>query len=274
MSDTTTRAADVDIAAGTLRGRPFRLARGGLMPLLSALVGLRVEGLDHVPATGPLLIVGNHLHNGDPLLLAVACPRPIHFMAKRELFAVPLLSNFIRRVGTFPVDRGTADRAAIRHAEAVLAAGIAVGMFPEGTRSATGTMAHAHPGVGLIALRTGAPVLPVAIVGSERLPGNGTKTRRPDASSPTSRRGATIRFGAPFTIPRERAGHRVSAGEATATIMIVIARLLPAGYRGHYANAAADPTSPAGAPSPSHHPSSSNAEEPPSPSRWERGVGR
>jgi 1-acyl-sn-glycerol-3-phosphate acyltransferase len=139
---------------------------------------LRIEGLHHVPATGPVIVVANHLHNADPVLLAIAFPRALYVMAKRELFASWWLSKALHIAGAFPVDRGKADRNAIRYAEAALAQGQAVAMFPEGTRSESGRLGLGQPGVGLIALRTGARILPVAITGTEQLPGNGSKPRR------------------------------------------------------------------------------------------------
>ena len=237
MSDTSSprtspaTAPPPDLMRGKLRGRGFRAVRRLLWWLLAPPLRMRVEGLERVPTTGPLLVVCNHLHNADPVLVSVAFPRPLHFMAKKELFGVPVIGWLIRQVGTFPVDRGKADRAAIRHAEAALSQGIAVGMFPEGTRSVTGALQQAHPGAGLLALRSGAPVLPMVVTGSERLPLNGTKGSRRIAG----RREVRIQIGDTFAIPRERDGRRVSAEQATELMMTAIARMLPAQYRGVYA---------------------------------------
>lgn len=225
-----------DLMRGKLRGRAFRAVRRLLWWLLTPTLRMRVEGLDRVPATGPLMVVCNHLHNADPVILSVAFPRPLHFMAKKELFGVPVIGWVIAKVGTFPVDRGKADRNAIRHAEAALAQGIAVGMFPEGTRSVTGALQSAHPGAGLLALRSGAPVLPMVVTGSERLPLNGTKGRRRG----TGRRGVLVQIGEIYTIPRELDGRRVDAERATDLMMASLARLLPADYRGVYADLVAD----------------------------------
>ena len=124
------------------------------------------------------------------------------------------------------------DRKLIRRAEAALAQGIAVGMFPEGTRSVTGALQRAHPGAGLLALRSGAPVLPMVITGSELLPFNGKKGRRRGGPF-----GVQVRIGAPFTIPREANGRKVDAEAATDLMMARIAQMLPPEYRGEYANA-------------------------------------
>lgn len=229
------RSAAPDHAVGTLRGRPFRLVRALLLALLRALLGLRLEGLDNVPRTGPVLVVANHLHNADPVLIAVACPRPLHFMAKRELFSIPVIGPLIRGVGSFPVDRGKADRAALRRAEQTLAQGIAVAIFPEGTRSPTASLRRAYPGAALLALRAGVPVLPIAVTGSERLPGSGHRPARRSGAAASPRRGILIRFGQPFVLPRELNGQRTSSEDAANQIMIELARLLPPAYRGDYA---------------------------------------
>ncbi len=241
-------ASAPDYRRRTLRGRPFRIVRRLLLAVLSPLLKLSIEGLEHVPPKGPVLVVANHLHNADPLLLSVAFPRPLHFMAKRELFAIPIVAPIIRAVGAFPIDRGKADRGALRRAEQTLAQGIAVGMFPEGTRSTTGSLRRAHPGAGLVALRSAAPVLPAVIFGSEVLPGNGARSRsgRTRRGDGAGRAGVHIRFGRPIDLTRTRAGGRVSVDEATERMMVELARLLPEEYRGEYAELTASITATAG----------------------------
>ena len=229
-----------DLTRGTLRGPAFRVVRWVLLALLRPLVGMRIEGLDRIPRSGPILVVCKHVHNADPVLLSVAFPRPVHFMAKKELFTVPIIGWVISRVGSFPVDRGKADRSALRHAEAALSQGIAVGMFPEGTRSTTGALQRAHPGAALLAVRSGAPVIPMVVVGSEALPLNGTKGRRPPASG-RRRWDVRIRIGEPFTLPREVDGHKLDTETATEQMMVALARLLPPKYRGEYASRSLTP---------------------------------
>ena len=153
MKPLSDESAGEDLNRGTLRGRPRRLIRAALLAILK-LLPLRIEGLERVPAAGSLLVVANHLHNVDPLLLEIAFPRPLHFMAKKELFEIPVVRWVARRAGAFPVDRRKADRAALRRAEAALRQGIAVGIFPEGTRSETRALRSALPGAGLLALRS------------------------------------------------------------------------------------------------------------------------
>lgn len=229
-----------DLGRGTLRGLPFRLARSVLLPFVRALVGLRLEGIEHVPADGPLIVICNHLHNADPILLSIAFPRPVHFMAKKETFAYPFIAAIIRRVGAFPVDRGKADRSAIKRAEATIAQGIPIGMFPEGTRSQSAALQPAHPGAAMIALRTNVPILPIAITGTERLPFNGkARPSGPVTRTTKSRARVVIRFGEPFQLAPTTTGHRLAVEAATTSMMGRIADLLPPSYRGGYADSAA-----------------------------------
>lgn len=225
------------IERGTLRGRPRRIARRGFLGLFFLLFRMRLKHVERVPADGGLLVVANHLHNADPILLSAALPRPIHFMAKKEAFKLAPLRWALKVVGAFPVDRGKSDRGAIRRALATLEHGIAVGMFPEGTRSKVFAMQRAHPGAGMLALTSGAHVQPVAITGTERLPFNGAKGRAGgELARAPGHSGVQILFGEPFHVPREIDGRKVSAEEATEIIMREIARMLPPDYRGIYAN--------------------------------------
>lgn len=227
----------LDFEKYTIRGFPRKVVRAVLMAILRVAIGFRVVGADRVP-DGPLLVVSNHIHNADPVLTNLAFPRPIHYMAKQEVFKIGVLRPILHFTGTFPVDRGGSDRAAIRRAEAALERGIAVGMYPEGTRSLTLSLQKAHAGVGLIALRSDAPVLPAVITGSERLPFNGAKGRatagikQPDPGH----KGVRVLFGEPFRIPKEIDGKRTTSAQATELMMIEIAKLLPPDYRGVYAD--------------------------------------
>ena len=128
----------------------------------------RVEGVENIPQTGGVLLVANHASYLDPPLLGSAASRPVHFMAKAELFKFPVLSWALPRVKAFPVRRGAADRTAIRTAIELLRQGEVVGIFPEGTRTPTGELLPPQRGAGLIALRAGVPVVPVALVGTFR----------------------------------------------------------------------------------------------------------
>lgn len=236
----STRAEEFgDLRKGTLRGRTFRITRAILLLLARVLVRMRIEGIEHVPRDGGVLVIANHLHNADPLLIAIACPRPVHFMAKRELMTVPIIGRIIRLGGTFPIDRGRADRTAIRRAEATVNQGIALGMFPEGTRSRSRRIERALPGAGLIALRSNVPIVPVAITGSERLPFNGSKGSG-RAVRDSARSGVRIVFGEPFRLPTHIDGKRTTADQAVQLAMRRVAEMLPEKYRGIYADSARD----------------------------------
>ncbi|BEU87645.1 lysophospholipid acyltransferase family protein [Selenomonas sp. TAMA-11512] len=127
------------------------------------------SGAENLPKEGGVLVAANHMSNLDPPLLATFLPRPLSYMAKQELFEVPLLGAIIRAAHAFPVKRGKSDRAAIKAAVTALKEGRCVGIFPEGTRSADGKRRAAEAGVALLAAMTGVPVLPAAISGTERV---------------------------------------------------------------------------------------------------------
>jgi 1-acyl-sn-glycerol-3-phosphate acyltransferase len=147
--------------------RTYRVAGVVVKPLMRAWFRMRVEGAEHVPASGPVILASNHRSNMDPVLLAAAVRRPVAYMAKAELFVWPL-GPILRLIGQFPVQRGGIDREALRRTSAVLARGGVLGLFPEGTRG-DGSFASVHPGLGYIVLRERCPVLPVAIFGTERV---------------------------------------------------------------------------------------------------------
>lgn len=210
----------------------FIQARKVVVPLLRLAIGLRIEGLENVPRQGGALMISNHLHNSDPILLVAAYPRPIFFMSKKEVFGVPVVRWFARQSGAFPIDRGHADRGALRQAEFHLAEGMIVGVFPEGTRTTTGGLKEVFPGVALIAQRAKCPIIPTAIFGTETLPLNGAKGRRRGSG----RTQVTVRIGRPFTLPERRPGEpRPDLAMLTDAMMIEVAKLLPPRYHGIYA---------------------------------------
>ena len=147
--------------------RTYRAAGLVIGPLMRAWFRMRVEGAEHVPASGPAILAANHRSNVDPVLLGAALRRPVSYMAKEELFVWPL-GTVLRWIGQFPVRRGGADREALRQTEAVLARGSVLGLFPEGTRG-PGRFATVHAGLAYILLRQQCPVLPVAMLGTERV---------------------------------------------------------------------------------------------------------
>jgi len=205
----------------------YYVARVIIRVLLKLLTHCQVKGRENIPSQGPLLIVANHLNLADPPLLGVSLSRKVIFMAKKELFRPKLIGYFVGGFGAFPVHRGQLDRQALRQAYQVLADGLALVMFPEGTRSRNGRLQPALPGPALIAMRSGAPILPVGIFGTERIRGVTWLWRRPQI---------TVNVGHPFYLPPVSSRlTKAGLAELTNYIMGHIAELLPLEYRGDYA---------------------------------------
>ena len=132
----------------------------------------RVIGLENVPNEGALIVAANHLSNWDPPFLGTFLQHEVCYMAKEELFKNPIFAAAIRALHVFPVKRGTADKTAIKHAVKLLKEGQCLGIFPEGTRSKTGKIGKAEPGVALIAAMTKAPIVPALIVDTNKIFGD------------------------------------------------------------------------------------------------------
>ena len=157
----------------------YRLVSGLLVfPVFRILFRGRTRGNGHVPMDGPLVVVANHGSHLDPPLLGHALGRPVSFMAKAELFSIPMLGRLIRACGAYPVKRGASDREAIRTATARLQEGWAIGVFLDGTRQENGRVNQPMPGAALLAARSGAALLPVAILNSHRALGVGRSRPR------------------------------------------------------------------------------------------------
>ncbi len=128
---------------------------------------VRVEGVEHLPKHGGVIVCANHFSWLDPPLVAAVFPRHIAFMAKRELFDIPILASILRLSGAFPVRRGRSDRRALQSSLAILEDGGVIGLFPEGTRQRTRRVASAFArGAAYLAIKTDAPIVPVGISGS------------------------------------------------------------------------------------------------------------
>jgi 1-acyl-sn-glycerol-3-phosphate acyltransferase len=170
-----------------------------------------VIGHENIPQQGGVLICPNHISNFDPPLVGSAMSRPIRFMAKEELFKVPVLSFLIKDLGAFPVKRGAGDRQAIRQSLQILENGEVLGIFPEGSRSKSGGLEEAHSGAAFFALKTDATVVPVAIVGS---------------FAPFAK--IKIIFGTPLDLSayRDQKGSKETLAEITSLIMTSIQKLI------------------------------------------------
>lgn len=146
----------------------YRTFRGFFRIIFSLVFRWQVIGREHIPKEGPVILCANHISLWDPPLLGSGIERMVNFMAKEELFRIPVLSFLITKFGAFPVKRGAGDRAAIRATLKLLEDGKILGIFPEGTRSKTGELGEGMHGVALFALKSQAQVIPVAIVGPYR----------------------------------------------------------------------------------------------------------
>jgi len=200
--------------------------------LFRIFIRLEIKGKENIPPTGPVLVVSNHLHLADPpLLILNLFPRKSHFMAKEELFQSRFFSILMYLAEAFPVRRGGTIKdmeLALQQAVDLLKEGLVLGMFPEGGRSSKAQLLRGQPGVAVIALRSSALILPVGIVGTEKLKGMGW-LKRPKV---------TMKFGEPFKL--RAAEGRLSKSQLrqlTDSVMERIAALLPPEYRGDYKEA-------------------------------------
>jgi len=188
-----------------------------------------VHGLENIPESGAVILTCNHFSVGDPPTLTGTFPRRIVWMAKQELFDFPVFGKLYSMGGFISVRRFEGDLRAVRRSQAALRRGHVLGMFPEGTRSG-GRLGRGEPGTALIALRTGAPILPAAIWGTENV------------KLPRSLFGRThvhIRFGERYRLPETTKVTKKQVAEGTEQIMRRIADLLPTQYRGVYAKESA-----------------------------------
>ena len=194
--------------------------------LLFLFTRWRVRGKENIPSQGPLLIVVNHLNVADPPIIGVSVNRKMMFLAKEELFRPGLSGYIVRNYGAFPVHRGGMNREAMRKSEQLLTQGMALIMFPEGRRSQKAQLESAFSGAALIAARNGVPILPIGIVGTEKIKGITWWLHRPQI---------TVNIGSPFYLSPVRGKlNRVELTEFTHSIMEHIAELLPIEYRGDY----------------------------------------
>ncbi|MEQ1834417.1 MAG: lysophospholipid acyltransferase family protein [Candidatus Eisenbacteria bacterium] len=142
-----------------------RFLLGGFV---AALSGWEVRGRENVPSSGGLIVASNHCSYWDPVLVGVASVRELHYLAKEELFRPPVFGSLIRAFNSIPIRRGAVDMRGLHQAMEVLRAGHALIMFPEGTRSRDGELHEARPGIGMLAVATGARIVPVYVEHSNR----------------------------------------------------------------------------------------------------------
>jgi 1-acyl-sn-glycerol-3-phosphate acyltransferase len=181
----------------------YRAARALCKLVCLVLWRFRAVGVENVPRSGPLIVASNHLSYLDPVALGVGLPRMLTYLAKKQLFDIPVLGSIIRWCGAYPLDRDAGGVAAVRVALRVLKDGRAVGIFPEGTRNLKGS-AGEKGGAAFLAALSGAPVVPAAVVGTK-----------------DAKRFAQIRvaYGKPMTIVRNRKADEDDLEKWTAEIM-------------------------------------------------------
>lgn len=186
----------------------YKFAKSLVWTALNPVYRFDIKGLEHFPKTGGILICTNHIDALDPPVVGITSPRPVHFMAKEELFNMPILKPLLPKVNAFPVKRGLSDREALRRALAILKGGDVMGIFPEGTRSKNGELGKGFSGAGFFALKGEADVVPCAIIGPYK---------------PFKR--LKVVYGEPIIMQPYR-DQKASADEVTTVIMERIQKLL------------------------------------------------
>jgi len=190
-----------------------------------------ITGREYIPEHGPMLVVANHISMADQYFIAVNVTRRMMYMAKEELFRVHPISLVVQAFGAFPVRRGGMDRKALEQARRVLESGLALFVFPEGTRSKNAKLQRGYTGSASIAMESHVPILPVAVTGLENVK-KGPLWWVFHRHQLT----VTITFGKPFHLPEAREPSKTYLYEMSDYIMEHIAELLPPDYRGYYAD--------------------------------------
>ena len=193
----------------------YWIVRAILQPFLHLYFRLGRIGMEHIPSEGPVLLASNHRSFSDPFMIGMCLRRPLRFVAKVELFDKRWKAWLLLALGAFPIRRGESDEEAMETARVILERGGAVGIFPEGTRVRPGPLGDPKRGVGRLAIETGAPIVPVAVLGSEGI-------RRGWLIRP---RRVTVRCGTPLTFPRplDRAPRHGLAQEITNRVWSCVA---------------------------------------------------
>ena len=216
---------------------PFSRFSGAVLRLAAALTTrVTIEGVQNIPESGPILVICNHCSNADGMLLlgfiVPAMGRPMRWLGKEEALRWPIFGWGMRQNGVMGIRRGAGDLEAFKTAKAVLDQGNVLTIFPEGTRSPTGALQAAKEGATVLAVRSGTPILPIAIIGSQRFWPKGRRLPRP-------RGRITVRVGETFkqSMPDIPDRHE-SLRTATTEMMRHVADLLPPEQRGVYGETA------------------------------------
>jgi 1-acyl-sn-glycerol-3-phosphate acyltransferase len=213
-------------------GRLYPAARAVLSPIFKSLWRIKVEGLEHVPSDGPAIFCPNHTSVIDSFFLPLVLPRQIKFVGKAEYLDSWKTRKLFPALGMIPIDRsgGSASERALNTAARVLEEGGFFGIYPEGTRARDGRLHRGHTGPARLALRTGAPIIPVGIVGTRDI-------QPPDAKLPRPFKRATLRFGRPIEVSRyaERTDDRLLLRQIIDEVMFEIRGLTGQEYVDEYA---------------------------------------
>ncbi len=207
--------------------RVYDAARLVLRILFWIFLDCEIEGVEHFPQRGPVIVMINHISFLDPLIPVIFAPRRIWLMSKKENFDIPFISLLARFCGVYPIDRYNLDIRAMRRTIKLLNAGNAVLIAPEGTRSQTGELQHGHDGLAWIATRTSATIVPVGLSGCDLFFHNLKRLRRTQVRAV---------FGEPFKL--SASPRRIRGAELTQLTSLAMRRLadtLPSEYRGVYA---------------------------------------
>jgi 1-acyl-sn-glycerol-3-phosphate acyltransferase len=183
----------------------YWIARAVLQPVFHLYFRMSRIGREHIPQEGPVILAANHRSFLDPFVIGCLVRRPVYFVAKQELFRKPWQAWLLNSLGAFPIDRGNADQDAMATARHILERGDVVVIFPEGTRVRPGGLGQPKRGVGRLALETGAPVVPIAVIGTEAV-------RRGWRIRPHKVR---LRAGRPLRFPRVEQPSAQLAGAVT-----------------------------------------------------------
>lgn len=194
----------------------YRFAYRLLRPATRVFFRMRVSGVEHIPASGAVVVACNHRSNLDPFFAGCACSRQVHYMAKAELWKCRPAGYALRKLGSFPVRRGEADRKAIKHALEIMDEGGVLGLFPEGHRHRDTELGEIRPGVSLFSLREGAVTVPVILRGTDRIVRHGI------LCFPR----VTVTFGPPIELPADELPRSEKAAITTQRLIDAFHQLL------------------------------------------------